>query len=488
MESENKKKLAEDINTSTNSLSNSSQDKDNEKFISLKTRMEVLNSLLEEIQPINVREFLELPDDVDTRQKHILVAVVKRLLEVAAERKWNLAKVFDYVYVYNGQFWQQLDKDDMKSFLGKAAVRMGFPDYEVRFYEFKDKLLKQFLTDAYLPAPPVQPDRVLINLKNGTMEFTKAGWKLWDFNPNDFLTYQLPFSYDSEATCPIFNKYLEEVLPDESSRMVLQEYSGYIFNDANLEKMLMLVGTGSNGKSVYFNIISALVGRQNMLNYSLGLFSHEYNRAKLTNVLLNYSSEKGTELNPDIFKALVSGEPIQAREPYGKPFTLFNKVRFIVNANELPKETEHTQAYFRRYLLIPFDVTIDESKMDIDLADKIIANELSGVFNWLLRGLERIIAQRKFTVCEKSKTALEDFRRQSDSVALFIEEFAYESSETFKTAVADLYGRYKDFCKDDGYRPVGKNKFSARLEKMGFVKCRMNNGSVAFLIESLIIN
>ncbi|MFA7491757.1 MAG: hypothetical protein WCY58_13475 [Mariniphaga sp.] len=274
MESENKKKLAEDINTSTNSLSNSSQDKDNEKFISLKTRMEVLNSLLEEIQPINVREFLELPDDVDTRQKHILVAVVKRLLEVAAERKWNLAKVFDYVYVYNGQFWQQLDKDDMKSFLGKAAVRMGFPDYEVRFYEFKDKLLKQFLTDAYLPAPPVQPDRVLINLKNGTMEFTKAGWKLWDFNPNDFLTYQLPFSYDSEATCPIFNKYLEEVLPDESSRMVLQEYSGYIFNDANLEKMLMLVGTGSNGKSVYFNIISALVGRQNMLNYSLGLFSH----------------------------------------------------------------------------------------------------------------------------------------------------------------------------------------------------------------------
>ncbi|MFA7491758.1 MAG: primase-like DNA-binding domain-containing protein [Mariniphaga sp.] len=126
--------------------------------------------------------------------------------------------------------------------------------------------------------------------------------------------------------------------------------------------------------------------------------------------------------------------------------------------------------------------------MDIDLADKIIANELSGVFNWLLRGLERIIAQRKFTVCEKSKTALEDFRRQSDSVALFIEEFAYESSETFKTAVADLYGRYKDFCKDDGYRPVGKNKFSARLEKMGFVKCRMNNGSVAFLIESLIIN
>ena len=453
-----------------------------------KSHLDVLNSLLDEIQPINIREFLELPDDIEARQKHILVAVVKNLLEVAERNRWNLARRFDYLYVYNGAFWQQIDKDELKSFLGKAAVKMGFPDYEVRFYEFKDKLLKQFLTDAYLPAPPIQLDMVLINLKNGTMEFTAAGWKLRDFHPNDFLTYQLPFEFDPQATCPMFDKYLEEVLPDESSRMVLQEFSGYIFTDLNLEKMLMLVGTGANGKSVFFNIISALVGRQNMLNYSLGLFGHEYNRAKLTNVLLNYSSEKGTELNPDTFKALVSGEPIQAREPYGKPFTLFNKVRFVVNANELPRETEHNEAYFRRYLIVPFEVTISEDQRDIDLADRIIAQELSGVFNWVLIGLERIISLRKFTQCEKSKAALEDFRRQSDSVALFVDEYTFVASETYKTAVADLYDRYKRFCIDDGYRPVGKNKFSRRIEKQGFVKCRMNNGSVAFLMESLIIN
>lgn len=250
--------------------------------------------------------------------------------------------------------------------------------------------------------------------------------------------------------------------------------------------MLMLVGTGANGKSVFFNIISALVGRKNMLNYSLGLFGHEYNRAKLTNVLLNYSSEKGTELNPDTFKALVSGEPIQAREPYGKPFTLFNKVRFIVNANELPRETEHTEAYFRRYLIVPFDVTISEEKRDIDLADKIIKDELSGVFNWLLKGLERIISQRKFTRCEKAESALQDFRLKSDSVALFVEEFHYMNTDAGKTPLFSLYKDYKHFCADDGYKPVGKNKFSARLEKKGFIKTRMSNGSIAFFMEPLI--
>jgi putative DNA primase/helicase len=453
-------------------------------FEGRRNHLEVLNSLVDEITPINIRDFLNLPEDVEEKQKHIIVAVVKHLLEFASARQWNLSKVYDYTYVYNGAFWQQLDKEDMKQFLGRAAVKMGCPEYEVLFYEFKEKLLKQFLTAAYLPAPPPQPDKILINLQNGTMEFTPEGWKLRDFAPEDFMTYQLPFSCDNHAVCPKFDKYLIEVLPDENSRMVLQEYTGYIFTKMNLEKMLMLTGSGSNGKSVFFNIISALVGQENILTYSMGLFAHEYNRSKLTNVLLNYSSEKGTELNPDIFKALVSGEPLQAREPYGKSFTLRNKVRFINNANELPKETEHTDAYFRRYLIVPFDVTISESKRDINLADNIIRTELSGVFNWLLVGLNRIISQQKFTSCAKADKALSDFRRQSDSVALFLDEYSYKPSSSVKEPLADLYVRYKIFCADDGYKPVGKNKFSVRVENKGYEKTRLSSGSIAFMMES----
>jgi putative DNA primase/helicase len=51
---------------------------------------------------------------------------------------------------------------------------------------------------------------------------------------------------------------------------------------------------------------------------------------------------------------------------------MYNQVRFIVNANELPKEVEQTEAYFRRYLIIPFDVTIPECDRDSELAKKII--------------------------------------------------------------------------------------------------------------------
>jgi putative DNA primase/helicase len=117
-------------------------------------------------------------------------------------------------------------------------------------------------------------------------------------------------------------------------------------------------------------------------------------------------------------------------------------------------------------------------------ADKIIKSELTGVFNWLLNGLNRLIEQDKFTECTKANSALSEFRKQSDSVALFIDDKNYIPSINIKESVAELYNNYKFFCSEDGYKPCGKNRFSNRLVNKRFEKTRLNNGSSAFFIES----
>jgi putative DNA primase/helicase len=448
----------------------------------LKINNDVLDELLNDITEINIREIISLPDGEDIKQKHILIAVVKHVLTTARIHKWSLCQAWGYVYVYNRASWKQYGKEDMRAFLIRCAVKAGVPEYEASFYEFGDKLLKQFMSDAHLPAPEQNKDTILINLQNGTAEFNNNEFRIRDFDQKDFLRYQLPFSYDVDATCPTFDKYLHRVLPHESSRQVLQEYLGFVFTKFNLEKCLVLLGPGSNGKSVLFNIANALFGKENVLNYSLGLFHHEYNRAKLLNVLLNYSSEKGFDLHPDTFKALVSGEPLQAREPYGKPFTIHNPTKFIINCNELPRETESTEAYFRRFIILPFTQVIGDAEKDINLADKIINNELPGVFNWVINGLLRIKSNKRFTHCDQSDNALKEFRKQSDSCQLWVEEFEY-SPGPHKTALAELYNEYKQFCKDDNYRPLGKNRFSTRLEAKGFERSRLNNGGAAFFMN-----
>src|ERR1700722_14623436 len=90
---------------------------------------DILQRLLLEIKPVDFPSVIGLPTGEDLKQKHILVAVVKHLLEIAKARQWNLCWMYDYIYIYNGAFWKQCSKEDIKKFLSDAAINMGYPDY-----------------------------------------------------------------------------------------------------------------------------------------------------------------------------------------------------------------------------------------------------------------------------------------------------------------------------------------------------------------------
>jgi putative DNA primase/helicase len=279
---------------------------------------------------------------------------------------------------------------------------------------------------------------------------------------------------------------LNEVLPDPEKQKVLAEFCGYIFikpSVLKLEKMLILFGTGANGKSVFFEILNSLLGTENISNYSLQSLTNDngYYRAKIGNKLVNYASEINGKLETDIFKQMASGEPIEARLPYGDPFILKEYAKLIFNCNELPKDVEHTNAYFRRFMIVNFDVTIPEHSQDKELPQKIIQTELSGVFNWILLGLDRVLVQRKFSECKAIENARSDYEKLSDSVQLFISEMGYKTSTTEFILISELYLNYKIFCNEDGYRPVGKSKFIQRLNHYKIYVTRVSLGNVVYL-------
>lgn len=56
------------------------------------------------------------------------------------------------------------------------------------------------------------------------------------------------------------------------------------------------------------------------------------------------------------------------------------------NANVLPRNTEQTTGFFRRFLIVPFNATITEEEKDPELVTKIICGELPGLFNRVMRG------------------------------------------------------------------------------------------------------
>ncbi|MEI6529712.1 MAG: phage/plasmid primase, P4 family [Candidatus Falkowbacteria bacterium] len=456
----------------------------------------VLKELLKQVECIDIDKLaMESGAECNDRGKISLkdkqVVVIEQILYIAMFKSCGLCRNLDFFYSYDGSFWFLLEVEELKNFLGLAAEKMGIQAIKARRHDFREQLFKQFITAAVFPKPEKSKEKVYVNLNNGTLAVTIDGAELQPYDRNDFLTYKLPFNYNPTAKAPLFMQYLNRVLPDEadkSKQMILAEYLGYVFvpcSTLKLEKTLLLYGSGANGKSVFYEVVRALFGSQNTSEYSLQSLTNDngYYRAMLANKLVNYASEINGKLETSIFKQLVSGEPVEARLPYGQPLIITDYAKLIFNCNELPKDVEQTVAYFRRFIIITFDVTIPEHEQDKQLAHKIIFTELSGVLNWVLDGLNRLLQNKRFTDCAAAQQALEKYKIESDSVKLFLQEREYKPdllTSTPKT-IKDLYTDYKIFCEEDGYRPVSKINFKKRLKSYGVFVERRTTGFVALI-------
>lgn len=469
-------------------------------FSGIPTIEELLLEMLSDIKQVDLVETLEnnfqdkllkyrrsgAPDEVDELkipQDIYLVAISYEIWKVAQNKNWLIANQHDILYLYNGVYWQRVSDDHMSKFFGVAAAKMGFySPAKAMTANFTSHGLKQIYAGARLMRKDVHSNVVRINLMNGTLEVSERGHQLKKHDPDDYITYALPFKYDTKAKAPIFKRYLNRVLPDTSSQMVLQEFLGYVFvKHLKLEKALILLGEGQNGKSVMFEIIMELFGSVNVSTKSLGDLtdrdSGNDNRAKLGDKLLNYGSEiRGKDIDADMFKRLVSGEPVAAREKYKTGFDLENKCKFMFNANILPQGAEQTDAYYRRFIIVPFNEKITEEEKDPELHNKIINNELPGVLKWVIAGLDRLLRKQKFTKCIAAEEALEIYKKESNTVVGYIEELELIPDIQSFRLVNNLYKEYRNWCRDSGYISVAKNDFSKELVKQGFKKDRKSIG------------
>ena len=398
------------------------------------------------------------------KQSEIIVLVLEHFQRWLEEIGLGARILNGLPHLYGGSHWQSIEDSDCAGLLGELAEKLGHHVIDSRIFTFREKLLKQLYSSLAVKSDDREPGRVLINFSNGTLEFVRGKEMLRDFRKADALTYQLPFDYDEGAVCPIFDKYLERVLPDPASRDVLAEFLGWVFlRDLKLEKMLVLYGDGHNGKSVFFDIVNALLGTHNVSNQGLSSLSKIENRFHLASSLLNFGSEINDRCDTDLLKKLSSGEPVEARRLYKDPFIMRDYARLAFNANVLPRNAEHTVGFFRRFLIVPFNETISEEEKDPDLAQRIIASELPGVFNWAMRGLRRLRQTRKFSDCQAAMETLATYRKESDSVAMFLDDESWQASPDGKIGKDTLYSDYRGYCQSAGYHPLSKNNFGKRL-------------------------
>jgi putative DNA primase/helicase len=447
--------------------------------------------ILQKIELVNFKEIALLKGHAESlKTSDIIVIGIEVLNDLALNCGSGLCNIANKPYVYTGSYWANVSQQYMERFFTNAFGLMGVSEITARSVVFKEKVYKQFLSSTCVEQNAKKSECILVNLNNGTYEIRNGVGKLRPHSIRDFLTYKLSFNYDPSATAVMFFKFLDEVLPDKRVQLLIAQYLGSIFitrDYMKLEKILVALGIGSNGKSVLFEIILTLLGKENVTSFSVEeLTTKEYYRVQIAGKLLNYSSEISTSVNSSLLKAMASGEPIPARALYQTPIMIYDYAKLMFNANELPITSDTSDGYFRRFLIVEFNQQIPEDKQDKMLAKKIIASELPGVFNWLLMGLSSLIENGGFSIPESVNQSVLRYRREIDNISNFIEEEQWKPCEHEIISLQCIYLEYVAYCKDNGLKYKSKIEMRKALEKHKFIIKRTSAGNVVYAKKLLV--
>lgn len=318
-----------------------------------------------------------------------------------------------------------------------------------------DAVSRELLTEFFALDNYVAKQQVFINLKDHLLSISKDG-KIakCPHDQNLGFRWKLNHNYDEDAKCPHFYKYLSEVIGEEEAIKVLQEYLGYVFlphSHLNIEKALWLVGTGSNGKSVLTSLLKYVFGDDNISYLNLPELNDDEKRGMLKGKILNITQDASNRVDPSSYKTIVSGEKLIFRELYKGSSLLKSAPKLIIATNELPRVTSGVDAFMRRVILIPFNNVIAEEDRDLELGNK-LQGEIEGIFNFALKGLQRLLEQKRFTKSPMIEKAILEYKGELDVLGDFLQDNPIEKLRdkgSGHITQNDLFKKISEWCKEN---------------------------------------
>jgi len=320
-----------------------------------------------------------------------------------------------------------------------------------------NEVLFNIMTRTYQPDSFFEENPYLVFMKNGI--FNIMNMELIPFSSEYFSVSQIPVKYDPNAKCPLFLKFLSEILTDEDIP-IIQELFGYVLlRDYRFQKAFMFVGSGSNGKSTLMDVLERLLGKENISDRPLhSLVSNRFAIAslygKMINMFADISSKELEETGA--FKALTGGDSITAEFKYLNSFEFTNYAKLIFSCNTVPKTSDDSVAFYRRWIIIKFLKHFTEETKDPNKINEITTpEELSGIFNWAIEGLKRLLKNNKFSYKKDNDQIKIEYTRLSNPLKAFIEE-CIESDCSNEIPKDDFYVVYCEYCRK--YQLMNKNK------------------------------
>jgi putative DNA primase/helicase len=331
-----------------------------------------------------------------------------------------------------------------------------------------------------LPGTPVDP-----------MEFDKNGWLLAAHNGtidlksgemrphdrNDLITKITPIVYDPNAKAPVWGAFLDKIFAGNKDLIsFIQRAVGYTLTGNTSEQcFFMCHGTGSNGKSTLFNVLSDIMGDYSR-TANMELFSEGRNNQNTANeiavlqgsrLVTTVETNDGIRLNEAMVKKLTGSDIITAKKLYADTFEYKPVFKIWIAVNHLPIIRGTDIGIWRRIRIVPFNVHITDAEKDIKLPEKLKA-EYPGILRWAIEGCQ-MWQQQGLNPPDIVQAATTEYQEDQDIFADFINTCCI-TGPGIKTRGEQLYNEYKKYCEECGYKSLTIKRFIRAMRDRGFTQ------------------
>jgi len=285
-------------------------------------------------------------------------------------------------------------------------------------------------------------------------------YKIISYSPKFPYISKIETAYDPNASYDEWVEYLETTIPGEVD--LLQELFGdALYRDYWLKYAVMHHGEGDNGKTVILSVLDALLGTENVSHQSLeDIEKNRFAKANLFGKFANTRGDIGSKALRDTsnFKMLTGEDAIEAEKKFRDPFTFWSYAKQHYSCNELPPTRDVSPAFYGRWILLDYPyVFVNDPEPNTNQRKKsgkykkyfLTPEKRSGILNWSIVGLERVLKNERFTETDASRNVKARWIAKTNTLAWFVGVMVTEDVGAYVDKVA-FYDAYSEFCRDNG--------------------------------------
>ena len=313
-------------------------------------------------------------------------------------------------------------------------------------------------------------ERHLIPVENGV--FNLKTKKLEEFSPKYVFTTKIATKY-KDSPKPISYKgwnvddWLRSIACNDEEIVTLlwQVINESLNGNYTRKKAIFLVGRGNNGKGTFQQLVINLVGRENVATLKVNEFDMRFMISELEGktVCIGDDVPAGVYIDDSSkFNSVATGDIVSVerknKDPYGAVF----RTGIIQSTNEMPKFRNKTDGTTRRILIAPFNANFNGSIENFKIKEEYIGTK--EVLEYVLHKAINLDFE-KFIEPKVSKEALKDFEQDNNPIADF-KASVFDMWSVTRVPKYVVYGFYKDFCNENGYKHVTLRKFTKEFESL----------------------